>query len=1008
MPTPSDTAPRTAPFADDQPRDDHGRWAATGSGGDAPAAKPGARPVADPLPAAAVRALSRPEAAARTGLSEGQLAGFRSVVSVDEFVKTPPPGLADAILLGKTRNQPHNLYWHLAATHGLQPWTKTYPQSLGPRYRDHVDAPDCTRRFMDGLFSQPSLKDKPIVFLCPTNILKPGQGKYTRQEMEYLLADPERAKRVVLVAGTDDYIDPAAVTASGGTARQRFDRVRATLDARSPRPAAPTEQPVPETHPAEFDDALFEWDADQPRDDHGRFAPVGSAGPAAAGPVAPSPPGVEARLGAATAAWSPTLDEYERGVVEFYTESLYKTLNKSLRDSPDLAGLTEGTRANAVALDAAIRKFPPHPEPVTTFRGVRASTPEKAAAVAAALDAAIATGDPLTLDGFTSASICPFVARAWTNCDLLMEVRSRAGAYLGAASTRPDEKEMLFTHGQRFRVIGVADRPLRTSGGHEFPPQRVYTLETVGDPPPPLSERVGFAGDQPRDDHGRWAATGSTGSAGAAPAAPVEVMDPVYTGPRAFVDASDAYLDTLKAEDVAAIKKYTASYYYQINTVVRGTAAADPVLSRLKRTVENHRQTAARLAAVLENAPVSPTPVTSYRGVRSRSPEKLARLKAGFEAALASGEPVAMSGFSSASINPLVAGVWTPAAGFVLEVKARRGLYVARASDAPHEQEVLHNHGATFRVTGVRTVGYRRPPLGTIDPGDPGETHERTTFTLEEVEPTPAAGAVHTSAAAVAPAGGAGVAEKPEKARRPRKPKPPPPIDTYDLSKRLAASPPPADPKTPAEATAHAAFRADCDALAAAWVARAWLPDKQKVAYSAGLTQCFRGMPPAAVARVLTNLGHNAPTFHPDANAVTNEMRQWGGRVKPGHVIAGFWLFGESSPTDQGNLHLDGGSDTDPVLRQPSSWQRGGGCADFYAHELGHALDGHETHSRSPDWVAAWREEIDRDGDPLTKYARTDSVEGFAEFHRLLLTEPDTARTAYPRCHAFFAGKGFA
>jgi hypothetical protein len=76
-------------------------------------------------------------------------------------------------------------------------------------------------------------------------------------------------------------------------------------------------------------------------------------------------------------------------------------------------------------------------------------------------------------------------------------------------------------------------------------------------------------------------------------------------------------------------------------------------------------------------------------------------------------------------------------------------------------------------------------------------------------------------------------------------------------------------------------------------------------------------------------------------------------------------------------------------------------AGQIMAHEIGHVLDGPRSAiSGSPEWAEAFRDEIDHDHEPLSKYARTDPSEGFAEFFRLATFSRKQARREFPKCWA--------
>ncbi len=373
---------------------------------------------------------------------------------------------------------------------------------------------------------------------------------------------------------------------------------------------------------------------------------------------------------------------------------------------------------------------------------------------------------------------------------VLLEITSRTGLLLGPAgfSDNPaleqEENEVLQRPTARYRVLGWKDvnfgsekrRVLRLD---EIPPEtpRPTPVEPptpaappAPPPPPPppppglwgrLKKAVGFSewdpDKHPRGEHGQFGPGGSAASAPAPAPAPASVG--VWDGgvwfpggkPQAVrAVASSApvreILTPLKPQDLegdtplgeftrrgrawagrldkaafGALKAYTGVNYRGINKALRKSPDLDG-----PEVGEKARKWAKRLQAALATHSPTPAPVTSYRGIKTTAKSKLPKIEAGFAAALASGEPVTLNGFSSATLDPSYAAKWTPAGrGLVLELKSRRGVYIASASHMPQEEEVLHTHASQFKVTGVRKVEYQTPAGSRI----------HTTYTLEEVEP---------------------------------------------------------------------------------------------------------------------------------------------------------------------------------------------------------------------------------------------------------------------------------
>jgi hypothetical protein len=253
--------------------------------------------------------------------------------------------------------------------------------------------------------------------------------------------------------------------------------------------------------------ALFAFDPRKhPRDAHGLFAPA-DGGVVDALPEDPRTRTIEGppELEAASKAWAEGLTNAELKAVGEYTDDAYIDLNPALRANPDGVGLDPRSKKLTQKLDAAIRKYPPFPSPVTSYRGMSISDDKKLARLDAAFNAALATGEPVTMNGFSSADLDPgrAASRAGDNRPVL-EIRSRRGAYIRAASSCKGEHEILHTHGEKFRVVGVKTVKYRMRWGGLLP-RKTYVLEAVEDEPEARFAGdldLGFDPEEPRDERG--------------------------------------------------------------------------------------------------------------------------------------------------------------------------------------------------------------------------------------------------------------------------------------------------------------------------------------------------------------------------------------------------------------------------------------------------------------------------------------------------------------------------
>jgi hypothetical protein len=119
------------------------------------------------------------------------------------------------------------------------------------------------------------------------------------------------------------------------------------------------------------------------------------------------------------------------------------------------------------------------------------------------------------------------------------------------------------------------------------------------------------------------------------------------------------------------------------------------------------------------------------------------------------------------------------------------------------------------------------------------------------------------------------------------------------------------------------------------------------------------------------------------------------------HRTAGFWSY-RSDSDEKGALHLDGGADS-PTF--PKGFTSANSTRHTYAHEMAHALDGRREHSTTEKWMLAWESEV-KSGE-LSDYGATNPIEGFAEFGRLVWTNPREARDSFPQCWAYWKEQGW-
>ncbi len=184
------------------------------------------------------------------------------------------------------------------------------------------------------------------------------------------------------------------------------------------------------------------------------------------------------------------------------------------------------------------------------------------------------------------------------------------------------------------------------------------------------------------------------------------------------------------------------------------------------------------------------------------------------------------------------------------------------------------------------------------------------------------------------------------------------------------------------------------------------LTPEQQAKHAAAIDTVIRRMPRAALDRLAKNV--SGVDWHATTKDLTASLSRTSKKVREvtarGAVVNGCYQSGDKKLILNGDVKRKAGND---VLRQDRE-----NAHETYAHEMAHAIDGPGfEHSHSPEWVAAWKEEI---GDTapaagqspkLSKYATSVSHEGWAEFGRLVYgTGTDHAKIAkaFPKCAAYW------
>lgn len=195
--------------------------------------------------------------------------------------------------------------------------------------------------------------------------------------------------------------------------------------------------------------------------------------------------------------------------------------------------------------------------------------------------------------------------------------------------------------------------------------------------------------------------------------------------------------------------------------------------------------------------------------------------------------------------------------------------------------------------------------------------------------------------------------------------------------------------------TASAGSQASVDEQIDGWADESDVEPERARELAADLKSVVGKMTPAMQERFLAST--KQVKFHATLNDLTNQARREGMWIRTGQLVSGLYV---KEPNEaKGTLHLSGGGDV--------GWGEQTSQA-VMSHELFHAIDAGHKISNSPEWAAAYKAEIDVDGDPLSAYARKKSnkAEGFAEYGRLFVSDRETARTKFPKCWAALQSHG--
>ena len=167
---------------------------------------------------------------------------------------------------------------------------------------------------------------------------------------------------------------------------------------------------------------------------------------------------------------------------------------------------------------------------------------------------------------------------------------------------------------------------------------------------------------------------------------------------------------------------------------------------------------------------------------------------------------------------------------------------------------------------------------------------------------------------------------------------------------------------------------------------------QQAVAYTAAASRVFAAMNLNALQRFADNV--NEIELYRSTTGVAKSYRRY---KRGGKGVGGYYVWSLARPG--GNLNLDGD------MHYPGSKKVWLDTVGLYAHEFGHAIDGHYDYTGTRTWRDLYRKEIE--GNKLSGRADYDHTEGWAEFARLILTEgPELAKQKFPGCYDYWKSRG--
>ena len=180
--------------------------------------------------------------------------------------------------------------------------------------------------------------------------------------------------------------------------------------------------------------------------------------------------------------------------------------------------------------------------------------------------------------------------------------------------------------------------------------------------------------------------------------------------------------------------------------------------------------------------------------------------------------------------------------------------------------------------------------------------------------------------------------------------------------------------------------------LAAKWVVASDVPEHLRERYTQDMAQSLSSMTEGCRKAALETLSFGSVKFHPDLKSVVSAASKITKKNELGTV---------------GFVHDDGGGRLHLHVDGPSDESNSQNTAlGIYTHELGHCVDADDQYSNDPKWKSAWKREIFNGRSLLSKYARKNEAEGFAELHRHICQKGiEATRAKWPACVKFLESR---